>query len=343
MAPEAALQALIREEIRAKGPISFARFMELALYCPNIGYYERPESRIGKGGDYFTSVSVGPLFGQLLALHFAKWLESVPGPVQLVEAGAHDGRLALDILTALPSSLLTRLEYWIIEPSEKRQKWQQQTLNKFAAKVRWFRDFPKAVKGIIFSNELLDALPFQRFGWDARMQSWFEWRVSDHFTWAGRGNPAAPPRGFDIPPPLNAILPDGYTLEVNSGALNWWQNAARALQAGKLMAIDYFFTADELLRPERVHGTARAYRAHHATEDLLASPGEQDITAHVNVTPLQAVGEAQGLATYGLITQAAFLTPLFEGRESIAQFKTLTHPEHLGHRFKVFVQSRSHG
>src|SRR6185295_6681386 len=114
MAPETALQALIREEIKVKGPISFARFIELALYCPNLGYYERPESRIGKHGDYYTSVSVGPLFGELLAFQFSKWLETMPGPVKLVEAGAHDGRLALDILRALPRSLLDRVEYWIV-------------------------------------------------------------------------------------------------------------------------------------------------------------------------------------------------------------------------------------
>src|SRR6185295_13267410 len=115
MAPETALQALIREEIKVKGPISFARFIELALYCPNLGYYERPESRIGKHGDYYTSVSVGPLFGELLAFQFAKWLEGISGPVQIVEGGAHDGRLAKDILTAIPKSLMDRLAYWIVE------------------------------------------------------------------------------------------------------------------------------------------------------------------------------------------------------------------------------------
>src|SRR5688572_18648672 len=137
MAADTAIQRLIREEIRANGPISFTRFMEIALYCPNLGYYERPDSRIGKGGDYYTSVSVGPLFGELLAFQFAKWLEVLPGSVQLVEAGAHDGQLAHDILSALPAPLIARLEYWIIEPSQNRQKWQKQTLNEFAGKVRW--------------------------------------------------------------------------------------------------------------------------------------------------------------------------------------------------------------
>src|SRR6185503_13637333 len=184
MSPEAALQALIREEIKASGPISFARFMELALYCPNLGYYERPESRIGKEGDYYTNVSVGPLFGELLAFQFAKWLEAIPGQVQVLEAGAHDGQLALDILKAFPGSVIDRMEYWIVEPSENRQKWQRETLNEFAGKVRWFSKFPEAVTGVIFCNELLDSIPFKRFGWDAKAQMSFEWCVTEDFQWA---------------------------------------------------------------------------------------------------------------------------------------------------------------
>ena len=341
MAADTELQRLIREEIRARGPISFARFMEIALYCPNLGYYERPDSRIGKHGDYYTSVSVGPLFGELLAFQFGKWLETIPGQVQLVEGGAHDGRLALDILSALPPPLRERLEYWIIEPSENRQKWQQQTLNEFAGKVRWFEDFPRTVTGVIFSNELLDSLPFKRFGWDAKAQRWFEWCVTEDFQWArlpGDTNMAE----------LAPVLPDGYTWEMNLGATKWWIKAARLLQAGKLCAIDYFLADGELWRPERLHGTARAYRAHRICSDLLSNPGEQDITAHVFLRPLQKLGERAGLTTEPIITQAAFLTRILQQgarpREPYAgQFNTLTHPEHLGERFKVLIQSRDHG
>ena len=316
--------------------------MELALYCPNLGYYERPESRIGKYGDYYTSVSVGPLFGELLAFQFAKWLEDVPGPVQIVEAGAHDGQLALDILSVLPKGLLERLEYWIVEPSENRQKWQQQTLNEFAGKVRWFSAFPEAVTGVIFSNELLDSLPFNRVGWDAKEQTWFEWRVSEDFRWVRE------PRILTTPNELTKVLPDGFTWEMNMGATKWWMTAMRSLRAGKLVAIDYFIADEELWRPERVHGTARAYRKHHVSMDLLANPGEQDITAHVFLRPLQMLGKRAGLTTEPLMTQAAFLTRILQQgarpREPFAaHFKTLTHPEHLGERFKVLIQSRGHG
>src|SRR5688572_28185878 len=186
MAGHPAIESLLRREMQSGGPISFARFMELVLYCPKIGYYERLENRIGRQGDYYTSVSVGPLFGRLLACQFTDWLGQHPGPVQLVEAGAHDGRLAHDILSWVRTqrpACFERLEYWIIEPSPNRQKWQEQTLNEFAGKVRWFTEFPTAVTGVIFSNELLDALPFQRFGWDAGIQCWFEWCVTQDFSW----------------------------------------------------------------------------------------------------------------------------------------------------------------
>ena len=202
----------------------FARFMELALYCPVYGYYETEKDRLGKHGDFYTSVSAGSLFGQLLAFRFAEWLaqeRGVPsaecgiekaagGLCQIVEAGAHDGRLAADILRWLRSrrpQLFARLEYWIVEPSARREEWQRETLKDFAPRVRWFAslrailqnrlaaktsdfglrtsDF-SGICGVIFCNELLDAMPVRRFGWDAKQRAWFEWGVAvqdGRFVW----------------------------------------------------------------------------------------------------------------------------------------------------------------
>ena len=216
--------------------------MELALYHPDHGYYQTNDQSIGKAGDFFTSVSVGKVFGELLAFQFAEWLEAfdanelaegsspsssslVPrprprkgdsksksrtrtrdededdrAPLQLVEAGAHDGRLAADILTWLRlhrAELFEQIDYWIIEPSIARQRWQQNTLKEFAPRVRWLRGLPgssssfslspntlkrelqpfSGVRGVIFSNELLDAMPVHRLGWDTKRQRWFEWGV----------------------------------------------------------------------------------------------------------------------------------------------------------------------
>ena len=342
--------------------------MELALYCPDCGYYET-KMDIGRRGDFYTSVSIGSLFGELLACQFANWLEpevsSRKSEVRIVEAGAHDGQLAKDILTWLQSSrpgLFGQIEYVIIEPSARRREWQRETLKSFA-NVRWSDNFqPIAssaphsalrtpqLNGVIFSNELLDAFPVHRFGWDAKNRNWFEWGVAitgDKFIWAK----IPIPHSSFCTPQLEAVLPDGYTIETSPAAENWWREAAEILAHGKLLAIDYGHTADEIFSPGRTRGTLRAYFRHHVSDDLLASPGEQDLTAHVNFSAIQKTGEAIGLTTESFQTQPQFLTQIlgnamkdksFGGWNArrTRQFQTLTHPEHLGRAFRVLVQSR---
>jgi SAM-dependent MidA family methyltransferase len=170
---------------------------------------------------------------------------------------------------------------------------------------------------------------------------------------------------------LLAVLPDGYTIEISPAAESWWREVARVLGQGKLLTIDYGFAADELFSPGRMHGTLRAYFRHHASSDLLANVGEQDLTAHVNFSEIQKVGEACGLATEIFSTQSQFLTrilgkaskhktfaELVSSKRTVSpksdgggsedgwtsaqarQFQTLTHPEHLGRAFRVLVQSR---
>jgi SAM-dependent MidA family methyltransferase len=391
----------IAKEIALKGVIPFARFMELSLYCPIYGYYERERDTIGVRGDYYTSVSVGPLFGELLAFEFAEWLvnwalKPVPFRLKIVEAGAHDGRLAEDILSWLTThgrELLERLEYCIVEPSSARQQWQQRTLQSFGDRVHWVGNIQSlgptscssGIQGIIFSNEFLDALPVHRFGWDAEKRNWFEWGVigeADHFTWARMEcgcdvvkklwnrlklaclkpnaqhdqDPAALAElaQVDFPAEVLAALPDGFTVELCPSAEQWWRDAAAALEWGALVAIDYGFSSQEWLSPERRNGTLRAYRAHRLIGDLLASPGEQDLTADVDFTAIRSAGEAAGLKTELFDSQAQFLVRAFArlceqpglpdskgGRKR--QFQTLTHPEHLGRPFRVLVQSRLGG
>jgi SAM-dependent MidA family methyltransferase len=158
----------------------------------------------------------------------------------------------------------------------------------------------------------------------------------------------------DLPPWPNAVLaqlPNGFTLELCPAAHQWWSEAARVLRAGKLVAIDYGFASEPWETPEREHGTLRAYHRHLIAPDVLANPGEQDITAHVNFYALRQAGEASGLSTESFVTQEQFLTsiaaPTFQVAASfgdwtlarIRQFQTLTHPAHLGHSFRVLVQS----
>jgi SAM-dependent MidA family methyltransferase len=368
-----ALTETIRAEIAKQGAISFARFMELALYCPQLGYYEQKKDTVGRQGDFYTSVSVGALFGEILAFQFAEWLEtevrSQPptlegfgeprrSEVRIVEAGAHDGKLAADILRWLRvqrPELFARLAYIIIEPSARRRAWQEETLREFAANVRWHDKLPALDSfTIIFSNELLDAFPVHRLGWNAAAKKWFEWSVQtdgDNFSWTRLAGEA--PSAIHYPPSsLAEILPADYTIEICPSAEAWWAHAAKSLIAGKLVTIDYGLTTDEFFAPARVNGTLRAYHRHQASADLLANIGEQDLTAHVNFSALQSAGETVGLKTEGLFTQAQFLTTI-AGRiwknpatfgawtpGHTRQFQTLTHPEHLGRAFRVLVQSR---
>jgi len=410
---------IISEEIARRGSITFARFMELALYCPIYGYYEREQDIVGRRGDFYTSVSVGSLFGELLAWQFADWLEdggptSAPSSVrtgsqgdasertttpnlrtgphflrtpQLVEAGAHDGRLAKDILGWLREkrpALFERLEYWIIEPSARRRAWQERTLSPFAGQVHWVDDLEglrriqkSGITGVIFSNELLDSFPVHRLGWDAKQRAWFEWGVTvrdGQFCWLRMGQTLPLNAGSEslvksvssdvVPstfhhsstPPLQPSaspkLPDEFAIEICPAAEQWWRTASDVLRCGKLLTFDYGVTTEELPLPEKTQGTLRAYQGHHVSRDLLASPGQQDLTAHVNFSAIQAAGESAGLNTEAFLTQEHFLTRIFtqacEGESDFGgwssqrtrQFQTLVHPDHLGRAFRVLVQGR---
>ena len=343
------VESIIRQEILSSGSISFARFMEIALYCPKIGYYERSSARVGRRGDFYTSVSVGPLFGELLACQFAEWLvHAGESPATIVEAGAHDGQLALDILTALRrrrSDLA--IHYCIVEPSETHRQWQRAKLDLFAGQVTWFASLDEMpeTSGILFANELLDAMPVHILHW--RSGQWIERRIAigdDQFVWQDGvfehdlGRPAV---SFE----LAAVLPDGFQIEVSPSAIRWWQRAAHKLRAGKILTFDYGSETEDLLAPHRAAGTLRAYRHHQLVSDVLAQPGEQDITAHVNFSEIKRAGEEAGLKTEFFTTQEQFLAHVVPqisdwNPDRVRQFQTLTHPGHLGRAFKVLVQSR---
>lgn len=357
--------------------------MELALYCPNFGFYEIEKDNLGRRGDFYTSVSVGPLFGQMLAFQFVEWLREFDSShathhssLRLLEAGAHDGKLAKDILTWLRehrSEIFVALEYFIIEPSARRREWQRKTLAEFENQIRCVTEISdlknrQPATGnrqftIIFSNELLDAFPVHRLGWDAKNKIWFEWGVAvdgDAFAWARlpitshiSHFTSASSSIFHLPssPQFLNVLPDGFTIEISPAAETWWRDAAENLRCGKLLTFDYGLTAEEFFRPERRRGTLRAYHRHRVSDDLLATPGEQDLTAHVNFTAIQSAGESAGLKTDAFVAQSKFLTQVAEkiwkapekfgtwSPSHTRQFQTLTHPEHLGRLFRALVQS----
>ncbi len=349
--------------------------MGLSLYCPVYGYYEKEADIIGKRGDFFTSVSVGNLFGQLLAFQFAEWLDEIKcldpqlSTLNLVEAGAHNGQLAGDILTWLQekrTGLFEKLNYVIVEPSPRRREWQSKKLAGFEKKVTWVSKLAELTAasesakfhGIIFCNELLDAMPVHRLGWDAKNRKWFEWGVAlegEKLIWTKMASaeldlPSSFPH-LPSSPTLLAVLPDNYIIEISPAAEDWWREAANVLGRGRLMTIDYGFTFEEIFSPSRTQGTLRGYFNHHVTSDILTNVGEQDLTAHVNYSALQIVGESVGLATEHFSTQTRFLTRILEktlkdqtldvwNTSRTRQFQTLTHPEHLGRALRLLVQSR---
>ena len=362
------IEQLLHRQISAQGPISFARFMEAALYCPKIGYYEQDSRLIGLAGDFYTSASIGPLFGQLLGAQFAGWsAQLVAGPLTWIEAGAHNGTLASAILEWLGKNrpeLQQRLTYTIIEPSMRRRTWQAEKLKAYGKRVRWFSTISELgeqrVNGIIFSNELLDAFPVHRLVWNRSSQQWSERGVGleqNRFVWKALKQPSfnieaqLDQSGFALGSDLLNVLPDGFIIDVSPAAAHWWTEAAEALLSGKLLTIDYGATSDELMRPERTQGTMRAYYRQRISDDILAQAGEQDITAHVNFTQLERAGEAAGLKTEIFASQERFLSkivqtmldPAIIARWTTAetrQLHTLTHPEHLGARFRVLVQGK---
>ena len=344
----------------------FSVFMAECLYHPLFGYYSKDFARVGRRGDFVTSVSTGDLFGALLCERFVAWDKGVSNEVLTwVETGAHDGRLAVDILSHCREyfpAIYDRVRYLILDPSAKRRAVQARTLADHGNRVEWSDDWgalpDETVSGVIFSNELLDAFPVDRLIWDARQ---LQWQVSavtyedGDFKWTLFDGPTPPEvQAFaeSLPIELRRVLPAGFTTELGSEASRWWTDAAERLRRGHLVAIDYGLTREQLLAPHRAQGTLRAYSQHHQNADLLASPGEQDLTAHVDFTAIQNAGLAAGLSTLHFQPQGVFLTETLKmiqqrdpssdllGPARRKQWQALTHPSHFGRSFSVLVQER---
>jgi len=359
------LEEIIRSEIRDRGAISFARFMELALYHPAHGYYERNLRQTGRDGDFFTSVNVGSIYGEILGFEFARRLATLPSErLVLIEAGAHDAQLARDLLGYLrefKKGIFRRITYFIIEPSPARAGAQFQNLLEFHGKVQWVRSWKEIEEfnGICFSNELLDAMPVHVFRWDAADRTWQEWGVTSaerNFTWSplpgDKQSANARKLLARLPAELLNVLPDLFTVEISPEGVSWWLQAAHTLNQGWLFTVDYGLLQDDFFSPHRSRGTLRTYAKHRPGTGLLQAAGDQDITAHVNFSLLIAAGESAELKTEDFAPQGIFLKRILENIESAPaefplwtpmryrQLTSLIHPEHLGRSFKVLVQGR---
>jgi SAM-dependent MidA family methyltransferase len=347
------LRDILRDRIACGGPLGFPEFMAAALYEPGLGYYARDPRPIGRHGDFFTSVSVGPLFGELLARRFLRhWHEAgQPDRWRIIECGAHDGSLAADVLAALARlepRTIAALEYAIPEPLENLHIAQRRTLASFGRAVRLLRDphelAAHPLPGIAFGNEVLDALPCHIVEW--RAGRWLECRVGlagDAFAWETAE--ITDPDLLATLAPVSGPFPDGYRTEVRSGFREFLAPLVRALDQGLMLWLDYGFERADFHHPARSRGTLRTFTNHRSGEDPLAAPGEEDITAHVDFTALAEAAASLGGRPSPLLSQGAWLTGnarewllAQEGNPDAAllrQFQTLTHPAHLGRAFHV--------
>jgi SAM-dependent MidA family methyltransferase len=321
----------MRETIRAEGPQSFAWFMQQALYHPEHGYYSSGRCQIGRKGDYFTNVSVGALFGQLLAVQFCEIWERLgkPNDFAIVEQGAHDGQFALDVLefvqTRLPE-FFDALQYRILEPFPILEGQQRRRLEAFCDKVRW-PDSPEPFTGVHFSNELLDAMPGRLI--HNRTEKLVD-LDADKFLFVER--------------PVDKPI-------FNQLALDWTEEIAANLQRGYVIAIDYGCTEENFRRTVQVRARHRNLRS------AFDSIGEADITMSVDWRSIVERAQANGLHVAGFTDQHHFLTGLIsqfgragspepllpDSRKSKRELQTLLHPEMLGRAFQVLAFAKNVG
>lgn len=337
------LEELIRAEIGGKGPMPFSRFMALALYHPEHGYYATANSvvRIGARGDFFTAVSAGAVFGRILARQFACWWkeDGSPTPFDLVEWGAHDGQLAFDILAAFERdapSCFAATRYTIVEPLAKMEETQRQRLEA-CGKVRWVREAKAlgSIRGVILANELLDSLPFHVFERGSQDHELGVGLDGQALAWQPIGDASGSAEA--VPAPWRGRW------EERPAVSAWLDDAAAVLDRGRVLLFDYGWTDEEYFAVPRPQGTARAYRGHRRCDHLLMDPGQQDLTAHVRWTPTVRDAVGHGFEVGEFLQQGRWLTralaaaPWTLEPDEVRQFNTLTHPDIMGEPFRALV------
>lgn len=305
----------IRSEIAANGGwISFARYMALALYTPGLGYYSGGSEKFGAGGDFVTAPQISPLFGRVLARQFAETLKQTGGGI--LELGAGTGLLAAQIVGEL-RALGVDAPYSILEVSGELRARQQETLKQFTPSpspqpsplngegvIRWLDTLPEKFTGVIFGNEVLDALPVHLVHWtgDGPLERGVT-TGEQGFGWEDR--PIADQALLEKARALD--LPAGYASEINLAAPALVKSLAERLGSGLLLFIDYGFGRSEYYHLQRHMGTLRAHYRHHALDDPFYLPGLCDLTAHVDFTAVADAGLEAGLNICGYTTQANFL------------------------------------
>lgn len=306
-----ALLAQIRTEIETSGGwISFARYMELALYTPGLGYYSGGSHKFGEAGDFVTAPEISPLFGEALALQIRDVMtQSAP---RIIEAGAGTGLLAADILRTLAELDCLPEHYDILELSGELRARQAQTIAErvpqLAARVRWLDALPTQFEGCVIANEVLDVMPVHCLSWQGGQISERGVALAEDgsLSWSIRPcNAQLTALAQSLPAPMGNTAP--YHSEVCPAASAWMGEWARSLKRGAMLLIDYGYPRAEYYLPSRSHGTLQCYYRHRAHTDFFLWPGLSDITAFVDFTAIAEAAHEGGLDVLGYTSQASFL------------------------------------
>lgn len=346
-----AVVAHIQQQIDQQGGwITFADYMQMALYTPQLGYYSGDANKFGRAGDFVTAPEISPLFARAVANQISQVLNDSGGDV--LELGAGTGKLAIGILQQL--NVLGQLpdHYYILDVSASLRERQQQNLQQSLPKavfsrVRWLDTLPETMTGAVLGNEVLDAIPVHIVCW--RSGQWLERGVTYNqgLIWQDR-----PLQDLSLVQHIDSDqLPDDYVTEVCPDAQGLIASLAAMLQRGLIVQIDYGFAAREYYHPQRSQGTVMCHFQHYAHDDPFIYPGLQDITAHVNFTTMAETALAHGLSCAGYTPQAQFLincgilqmleavSPEDNGRylPAVAAVQKLLSPAEMGELFKVLA------
>ena len=349
------MHALVRAEVEARGEaIPFSRYMEIALYAPRLGYYRAGWRTFGARGDFVTAPEVSPLFGRTVARQVEQAL-SLIGEREVIEIGAGAGTLAARMVAELEPRGGVR--YRILELSGAMAARQREAIAARApdalASVSWIDALPEpGFRGVVLANEVVDALPVERFEVTAG-------GVSMHHVGFEAGRPIWESRPADprlaeavesIQHEVGHVLPAGYVSEIGPARSAWAASIAERVERGLVLLMDYGYPRRELYHPDRRAGTLQCHFRHRAHGNPLVRCGLQDITAHVDFT---ALARAAGLDVAGFTTQGEFLLGcgLLDPVAGVApgspefvrlttEIKRLTLPGEMGEAIKVMALTR---
>lgn len=352
------LLQLIFQTVEARnGWLSFAEFMQMALYQPGLGYYSNGLSKIGEAGDFITAPEISPLFSMALGNHIVDVLRQIPA-ADCLEFGAGNGQMAVDILQYLKEIDCLPAHYYIIEASAQLRNKQKDIIHKLFGsdqnRVIWLDQLPAEFTGVIIANEVCDAMPVHRVQFEKnQILELGVGREEGQLTWLSQTvtDPFLQTRCEQIYPILQQFP---YQTEVAMQAPAWLCTIAEILTQGAIYLIDYGYEASDYFHPLRHQGMLRCHYQHQVHNDPLTLIGLQDITAHVDFTALAETAHAKGLQVEGYQRQSDFLLAgdilnlsqqnapdSFQQMQQAAALKRLLLPEQMGELFKVLSLSKN--